>query len=240
MYNQAEAPEQPLSAVGEAADGAVATLPTLAEVALPQRVFNLAWPVIGENFLQTMLGIVDTLLVAKLGTAAIAGVGSALQIMFFVIAVLSAISVGSSVLVAQAVGANNYRRASVLARQSLLWSVVISIPLAAVGLFAAKPIIGIFGMEAEVTTIGADYLRVVMGTVVVLTLMLLSSAVLRGAGDSRTPMLITAIANVINVVLAYGLIFGKWGLPEMGVVGSAWGTFYSRLIGFMLFFWDSI
>ena len=237
MYNQAEAPDQPLSAVGGAADGAAATLASPVEVTLPRRVFNLAWPVIGENFLQTMLGIVDTLLVAQLGTAAIAGVGSALQIMFFVIAVLSAISVGSSVLVAQAVGANNYRRASVLARQSLLWSVVISIPLAAVGLFAAKPIIGIFGMEDAVTTIGADYLRVVMGTVVVLTLMLLSSAVLRGAGDSRTPMLITAIANVVNVVLVYGLIFGKWGLPEMGVVGSAWGTFYSRLIGFALFFW---
>lgn len=207
------------------------------EAALPRRVFNLAWPVIGENFLQTMLGIVDTLLVAQLGTAAIAGVGSSLQIMFFVIAALSAISVGSSVLVAQAVGGRHYARAGALARQSLLWSVVISIPLAAIGLFAAEPLIGLFGMEPEVTTIGADYLRVVMGTVVVLTLMLLSSGVLRGAGDSRTPMLITAVANVVNVILTYGLIFGTWGLPELGVVGSAWGTFYSRLVGFGLFFW---
>ncbi|MEZ4618543.1 MAG: MATE family efflux transporter [Caldilineaceae bacterium] len=51
------------------------------------------------------------------------------------------------------------------------------IPLAAVGLFAAEPLIGIFGMEPEVTVIGADYLRIVMGTVVMLTLMLLSSGV---------------------------------------------------------------
>jgi putative MATE family efflux protein len=201
-----------------------------------RRVFTLAWPVIGENFLQTMLGVVDTLLVAQLGTAAIAGVGAALQIMFFVIAVLSAVSVGSAVLVAQAVGSKSMARASVLARQSLVWSIIISLPLAALGLFAARPLIGIFGMEAEVTAIGADYLRVVMGTVVMLTLMLLSSGVLRGAGDSRTPMLVTLIANLVNVVLTYGLIFGAWGLPELGVVGSAWGTFLSRFVGFLLLF----
>lgn len=201
-----------------------------------RRVFDLAWPVISENFLQTLLGIVDTLLVAQLGTAAIAGVGAALQLMFFVIAVLSAVSVGSAVLVAQAIGGRSYERASVLARQSLVWSVIISLPLAAAGLFAAEPLIGIFGMEADVTAIGADYLRVVMGTVVMLSLMLLSSGVLRGAGDSRTPMLVTLITNIVNVVLTYGLIFGRWGMPELGVVGSAWGTFLSRTLGFIMLF----
>ncbi len=204
---------------------------------LRRRVFDLAWPVIGENFLQTMLGVVDTLLVAQLGTAAIAGVGAALQVMFFVIAVLSAVSVGSAVLVAQAIGGNDKARAGMLARQSLVWSILISIPLAVIGLFAATPLIGIFDMEPAVTAIGADYLQIVMGTVVMLTLMLLSSGVLRGAGDSRTPMLVTLVANFINVFLTYGLIFGQFGMPELGVMGSAWGTFLSRCIGFLLLFW---
>lgn len=212
------------------------TAPDLPMASLRRRVFRLAWPVIGENFLQTMLGIVDTLLVAQLGTIAIAGVGAALQVMFFVIAVLSAVSVGSAVLVAQAIGAKAHDRASRFARQSLVWSVLISIPLAAIGLFAADPLIGIMGMEPEVNAIGAGYLRIVMGTVVVLTLMILSSGVLRGVGDSRTPMLITLVSNVINVILTYGLIFGAWGLPELGVMGSAWGTFLARTIGFVLLF----
>ena len=72
--------------------------------ALRRRVWGLAAPVIGENFLETLLGIVETLLVAGLGAVAIAGVGSALQIMFFLISALSALAIGSSVLVAQAVG----------------------------------------------------------------------------------------------------------------------------------------
>src|ERR1700712_4111513 len=80
--------------------------------ALRRRVLGLAWPVMGENLLETLLGIVDTALVAGLGTAAIAGVGSGLQIMFFVLATLSALSVGSSILVAQAIGAREPDRAS--------------------------------------------------------------------------------------------------------------------------------
>lgn len=201
---------------------------------LRRRVFNLAWPVIGENFLQTMLGIVDTIFVARLGPGALAGVGAAIQVMFFVISALSAVSVGSSVLVAQAVGARRLDQASRFAKQSLVWSVIISVPLLAVGLIAAEPIISIFGMEPEVSRMGTAYLQVTMGTVGVLVLLLLGGGVLRGAGDSRTPMLITLIANVVNVVLTYGLIFGELGMPRLGVVGSAWGTFLSRLLGFGL------
>ncbi len=204
---------------------------------LPRRVFGLAWPVIGENFLQTMLGIVDTLLVAQLGAVAIAGVGSALQIMFFVIAALSATSVGSSVLVAQAVGASAPAQAGHYAKQSVVWSVILSIPMVIAGLLLSKPLIDVFGMEPAVAAIGVAYLRVTMGTVVVLTLLLLGGGVLRGAGDSRTPMIITAIINIVNVGLTYGLIFGDFGMPALGAVGSAWATFLSRAVGCVMILW---
>ncbi len=172
-----------------------AVLPT-AQISTNRRVFNLAWPVIGENFLETMLGIVDTFLVAGLGAVALAGVGSSLQVMFFVISALSALSVGSSVLVAQAVGARKFERASHLARQSIVWSVCFSIPLALLGFFLADPILSIFRLEPEVATIGGEYLKVTMGTVVVLVVLFIGGGVLRGAGDSRTPMQVTALANL--------------------------------------------
>src|SRR3954454_2092874 len=162
-----------------------------------RRVLGLAWPVIGENLLETLLGIVDTLLVAGLGTAAIAGVGSGQQLMFFVLAALSGLSVGSSIVVAQAVGAKDPARAGRFARQSLLWSVIISVPLALLGVTFAGPIVGIFGMEPEVAQIGVAYFQVTMGTAVVLVALIIGGGVLRGAGDSRTPMMVTAIANVI-------------------------------------------
>ena len=68
--------------------------------ALRERVLRFAWPVIGQNLLETLLGVVGTVLVAGLGTATLAGVGSALQIMLFVLAALSALAVGSSILIA--------------------------------------------------------------------------------------------------------------------------------------------
>jgi putative MATE family efflux protein len=64
-----------------------------------------------------------------------------------------------------------------------------------------------------------------------------SIGVLRGVGDGRTPMIVTAIANVINVVLAYGMIYGHWGLPALGAVGSAWATFIARAIALGLLVW---
>ena len=207
------------------------------QVSTNRRVFNLAWPVIGENFLETMLGIVDTFLVARLGAVALAGVGSSLQVMFFVISALSALSVGSSVLVAQAVGARKFERASHLARQSIVWSVCFSVPLALLGFYLADPILSVFGLEPEVAAIGGEYLKVTMGTVVVLVVLFIGGGVLRGAGDSRTPLQVTAVANVVNLFLAYGLIFGVWGLPQMGAVGSAWATFLSRLLAMVLLLW---
>jgi MATE family multidrug resistance protein len=202
--------------------------------ALRRRVLGLAWPVIGENMLETSLDIVNTILVAALGAAALAGVGSGLQIMFFVLASLAALSVGSSVLVAQAFGALDRARASRLARQSLLWSVLLSIPLALFGFLLAGPIISIFGLAPDVAQIGKEYLQVAMGTVVVLVALVIGGGVLRGAGDSRTPMLVTLIANVVNVGLAYSLIYGHLGMPALGAVGSAWAAFLSRGLALLL------
>ncbi|MEM7539301.1 MAG: MATE family efflux transporter, partial [Chloroflexota bacterium] len=195
---------------------------------------DMAWPLIAENVLQTAMGIVDIFLVAQLGAAAIAGVGSAVQVMFFVTAALSALAVGSSVLVAQAVGAKESTKASQIAKQSLAWSMLFSLPLVLVGLLFPGQVIGIFGMEPDVTLIGAGYLRITMGTAFVMTLMIIAGGVLRGAGDSFSPMWITSLANLLNMWLTYGLIFGEFGFPELGVMGSAWGTLWSRCLGLVL------
>jgi putative MATE family efflux protein len=113
----------------------------------------------------------------------------------------------------------------------MIWSVLISLPLTAIGLTLTPAIIGLFGLEPAVAQVSVGYLGVTMGTIATLTMMLLIGGVLRGAGDSRTPMLVTALANVINVAVSYTLIYGHLGMPALGAVGSAWGAFASRLVG---------
>lgn len=196
-----------------------------------RRVLGLAWPIIGENLLQALLGVVDTWLVAKLGAAAIAGVGTGIQLTFFLISILAAITIGASILVAMATGARDGHQAIRLAKQSLTWSVLLSLPISVVAVILADPLVSVFGVAPDVAIIGADYWRVVAGSSVFLILMLSASAVLRSAGDSRTPMLTTLLANGVNAVVAYGLIFGQLGMPELGPVGSAWAASLGRFIG---------
>jgi len=208
----------------------------LESTGMRRRVFGLAWPVIAENFLETLLGIVDTWLVSHLAYSAIAlaGVGVAVQIMQFLLSALAALSIGASVLVAQAVGAKLFPRASNLARQSLVWAAVISVPLAIAGFIFTAPIVGLFGLEPQAAEIAISYMHVTMATVVVLIGLFIGSGVLRGAGDSRTPLIITTIANLINIPLAWALIYGEFGLPALGAVGSAWATFIGRLVALII------
>ena len=142
------------------------------------------------------------MLVAGLGTSAVVSLGSALQILVFVLAACSALAAGSSILVVQAVGAGDIARVSHLARQSLLLSILVSLPLAGTGLALAGPIIG---LSQEVAHVATGYLQVTIGSVVIMVTSLIAGGVLRSAGDSRTPMVVSAIARSKQVRAAAAL-----------------------------------
>lgn len=199
-------------------------------LSMRRRVFELAWPVILENLLQTMLGIVDTLMVGRLGADALAGVGTAQQLLFFLIAILSAVSIGSSVIAAHAIGARDIGTASKIAKQSIIWALLLAVPLATLGAVFSRNFIGIMGVTNSVAVIGGDYLWVTMVTGIFLVVPFTVGAVLRGAGDTRTPLVATTVANLVNAVVAYLLIFGALGAPALGPVGSAWGAAAGRLV----------
>jgi putative MATE family efflux protein len=204
------------------------------DAAVRKRVVAMSWPAVIEGLLQTAIGIVDTLLVAKVSEEALAGVGTAIQLMFIMVVVMSAISVGASVLVSQSIGGGDRARASLLAKQAIILGMVIAVPLAIVGVATAGPAVRLFGVEPDVAAIGTDYWRITAATAPAMTGMFLISGVLRGAGDTKTPMRATALANVTNAVLAYLLIFGHLGFPELGPAGSAWGAAAGRAVGVAL------
>jgi putative MATE family efflux protein len=196
-----------------------------------RRVLTLATPIIGENLLQTLVGAVDTFMVARLGAAAVAGVGIGFELVFFIISILSAIDIGATVLVSQAIGAGQRERANRLARQAIVWGLLLALPIS-IGMFAAAPmIIGLFGAAPDVTEAATTYLQVTAATSIALFLSFVCGAVLRGAGDSRTPLQAATLANVVNVIVAYVLIFGHLGFPALGVAGSALGAAAGRSLG---------
>ena len=194
-------------------------------------VGRLAWPVIGEQLPQTLVGVVDTALVGRLGAQAVAGVGTGTQLMQVAISAMGAISVGTTVLVAHAIGARRHREAAHVTRQSLLAGTVLGLLLAVTGWTFAHPLTSALGREPAVVEQGALYLRLSALGSVALVLMLVAGGALRGAGDARTPLMASVGMNLVNVVVAYTLIFGGFGLPALGVAGSALGGVAGRLVG---------
>ncbi|CAN5327767.1 MAG: MATE family efflux transporter [Chloroflexia bacterium] len=217
------------------------TIPTDSQDAPPEmsqrRVLKLAVPIIGENLLQTSVGVVDTLFVAALGSAALAGIGVALEIVFFAIAILSSIAIGGTVLVSQAIGARSQEEANRLARQTVIWGLLLSIPLAVVSYVLAPPLVGLFRTEPDVAVEAVTYLRITGATIITLLMTFVCGAVLRGAGDGQTPLRASIVANVINVFLAYAMIFGEFGFPRLEVAGSAWSTTISRAVAAGILLW---
>ncbi len=206
-----------------------------ATVATPEpmtrrRVLILATPIIGENLLQTLVGAVDTFMVARLGAATVAGVGTGSALVFFMISILAAIDIGATILVSQAIGAGDRERANLLARQAVVWGLILAVPVS-IGMFLGAPaIIGLYGAEPDVAHAATTYLQVTAAGSAALMLSFVCGAVLRGAGDSRTPLAAGALANITNIAVAYTLIFGHFGLPELGVAGSAVGAVSGRTV----------
>ena len=201
------------------------------ELGLNRKMLALAVPSLVENILHTLLGFVDMIFVGQLGPAALAGVGLGIQWMFTLQVLFMGLSVGNTALVARAIGAGDARDAFRIAKQSLLLAATLSIGIALIGFFFANEIIRMMGADPNVTEIGSGFLRIVATFSISLGIMFIGGGTLRGAGDTRTPMLITLFINAINIALAYLLIFGNFGFPRLGTNGSALATTIARTIG---------
>lgn len=188
----------------------------------------------GEQTLNMLVGIVDTYLVGHLGAASLAAVGLANQWVMVATMMFGAIATGSTALIARFFGAREKARANEVLRQSMMLGVGIGIVATVLGIALADPAVRLLGAEEDVVALGAAYLRIAASVFFFSTLMFIGNASLRGAGDTRTPLYVMLIVNVVNIAVAWTAINGPFGLPKMGVVGSAMGAATGRLIGGLL------
>ena len=197
-------------------------------------VWNLAWPSITEMFLVSLVSIADMIMVGRLGAEAgpigISAVGLSNQPLFFAMALFQSFNVGTTALVARSIGAGKQEDANETAKQSMVIVFFLGVFVGLMGFLSAGSIIRFMGAEADVLPIGTVYLRIVSIGMIFNVLSMGLSAVLRGAGDTRTPMRINMTANIVNVVGNYILIYGKFGFPQLGVTGAGLATSFARLV----------
>ena len=226
-----------LEAVPEvgAPDRVAMTLPPISRMRF--EVWALAWPVILSFGLDSILGLSSMLMVGRLGADAVGAVGLATQILGAVRAGIAAVGTGTVALVARYIGANDRDSAEDVLKQSVVFGVLVSTIIAIPVIIFARPLMGLFQVHGQMADMGARYLQVVMLSEPFQGIFLMCASALRGAGDTRTPLWIGGIIDVLAIFFNYALIFGKFGFPALGVDGSAVATLLAIAIGGILFFY---
>ena len=201
---------------------------------ISKNLWILAIPMLVSNLLQAAFNLVDMIWVGKLGPAALAAVSMGGFILMIVMFIMIGLGIGTTAMVARAIGEKNVDKANSVAMQSLIIGAVGSILFAIVGYFGSPWLLKILGADPEVLMLGTGYMRILFLGVIVMFYMFLISAVLQGAGDAATPMIILTISTVINIILDPLLIFGIGPFPRMGVNGAALGTVLAETVGSLL------
>ncbi|MEJ8755496.1 MATE family efflux transporter [Pontibacter sp. H259] len=191
--------------------------------------FTLAYPVVLSQLGHIMVSVFDSLMVGQIGTVPLAA--ASLGNSIFMITMVFGLGVSFSItpLIAAAEGRKNYTRISLLLLNGLLSNFILGILLFLAGYFAS-PYITYLNQPEEVVKLAIPYINVLFFSMVPLMIFQAFKQFAEGLSFTKQSMYITIVANVLNIVLNYLLIWGKLGFPEMGMIGAAWATFISRVV----------
>ncbi|AOR23839.1 MATE family efflux transporter [Clostridium taeniosporum] len=196
-------------------------------------LFKLTWPIFIELILQMLVSNVDQLMLSRVSENAVAAVGNVNQIMNFLLITFSIITMATTILVSQYLGAENYEKVSeiysVAIFSNLAFSILISIILLCFN--------GIFfkwlQMPDELLRNAKMYISIIGGGIFLQAIFMTYSAILRSNGLMKQGMYVSAVFNVINILGNFLFISGAFGIPKLGVEGVAISSVVSRFVGVM-------
>jgi len=184
----------------------------------------------------TFVSFVDNIMVGQIGTAELAAVSLGNSFMFIAMSVGIGFSTAITPLIAEADSADNFKQAKSTFKHGLFLCTVLGIILF-LGVFFAKPLMYLMQQPEEVVALAIPYLDLVAFSLIPLVVFQALKQFSDGMSMTRYPMYATLIANIVNIVLNYLLIFGKFGFPALGIVGAAFGTVISRFIMLAYLWW---
>jgi putative MATE family efflux protein len=211
-------------------------------------MIQLAWPMVVIQLLQVAYNLADTFWLGRLSGNAVAAISIAFPLVFFLISVGGGFTTAGSILVAQFTGAESEGSAGKVAAQTMGFVVSLATLLGIVGHFVTGDMLALLPADPEtaefVIPMAADYMSVFFLGMPALFGFFVFSSLMRGYGNTKTPMRIMFVSVVLNVVLDPFLIFGWWVFPELGIEGAAVATIFARAVAailgaYILFFTDA-
>jgi putative MATE family efflux protein len=209
-----------------------ATAGSLTEGDLTRPMVALAWPIIVTELLQVAYNLADTFWLGRYSTDALAAISLAFPLIFLFISVGGGFTVAGSTLVAQYTGAKSEGSAGTVAGQTLSFITLIAVTVGVAGFLLTDPMLSVLPSSAatgaDVIPLAGEYMSVFFLGLPFLFGFFVFSALMRGYGNTRAPMVVMGVSVLVNVVIDPILIFGWFGAPELGVQGAALATIVSR------------
>ena len=198
---------------------------------IPKHLFDLVLPSIGGMFAITAFNLTDTYFVSKLGTNELAAMGFTFPVIMVIGSITGGIGIGSSSVVARALGKNNHHEINRTTTDGIILSIIIVVIISLIGLLTIDPLFSILGADSTILPIVKDYMSIwYMGVVGVIMPRVCDSS-MRALGDMKRPLIVMLVCAITNLILDPIFIFGYFGIPAMGIKGAALATVISRFIG---------
>lgn len=191
-------------------------------------------PIFIETLLVTMLGVMDTFMLSQYSDDAVAAAGMDNQVLQIILLLFTIINAGTSVLCSQYLGAKLNNRLTQVVGVALIFNFFVGLVMSLLMIFCAKDILLFMGLRPELLVHGEIYMQIVGGFSIVQAIQTTCSAVLRSVDKAIYPMIVVGIVNVLNIIGNYALIFGKFGLPALGIQGAAISTSFSRVVAMVI------
>lgn len=193
-------------------------------------MLSIAIPISLQNLITSSLNMVDTLMTSSLGQSSIAAVGLANQIFFFYILIIFGISTGSSVFISQYWGKKDISSIRKVLGLAIFISTLVGVIFTMSAVFFPEFLMKIFINIPETVRLGSEYLRIVAFSYIITAISFVISIGLRSTGNANIPLKISIVSFSSNTIFNYIFMFGKLGLPALGVKGAAIGTLLARII----------
>lgn len=201
---------------------------------LRQNIFKMIWPVTIDSILQMMVGMVASAMVGRIGATAIAAIGLSSRVTQISWALFFGISTGVTVLVARCYGAKEMAEARKIAFQGLLSAVILISIMTILSFIFAKPFLNLMNVGEELLAACMAYLQIALFSLPLVAMIQISAGIMRGVGNTKTPMLISLVVNLINVLGCWLFIYGNLGFPAMGIRGAAVAALFGQGMGAIL------
>ena len=199
-------------------------------------LLRVSWPAVLEALLIGLVSFADSIMVGRVGSAAIAAVGVTNQPRFLFFSVFFALNIGVTAIVSRRRGENDRERANRCLGQAFSVCILLSAVLCVVALTFSRPLIAFAGAGEDIIDDAVTYFNITMVGMTFTALSMVLNAAQRGSGNTRIAMVTNLAANGVNVVLNYLLISGNLGFPRLEVKGAAIATLTGNLVCFFIAF----